>query len=403
LRTFRALRHRNYRLYFLGQLVSLTGSWVQTAALTWLAYVLTNQSLWAGLIFAAQVLPTSLLGTLGGSLADRWPKRGLLLTTQSILLLLAVLLAAIVLAGRVNPWHLLAVSFLTGLVNAVDFPARLSFVVDMVGRDDLINAVALNSLMFNIARVVGPAIGSLALPLLGAGYCFLFNGLSYVAVLGALWCMDVRGVTPAADRVQQPSLFAGFHFLAHQPGIVLLLLLTGAMCFFAWPILSLLPALADKTLHVSEGGSGYGALLCFFGVGALLAALLVASFGSLTRRRLFLGAGVGVSATALAGLSLVQSLPQAAAVCTLLGAGLILFNSTSQAVTQLSATDGNRGRVMGVWSMVVSGAMPLGNLVAGMAADRWGVPLVLTAQGLGIAGAATVVLGLFVGLPRRSV
>src|SRR5262249_1840629 len=153
----------------------------------------------------------------------------LLLTTQSILLLLAVLLAGIVLTGRVSPWHLLAVSCVTGLVNAVDFPARLSFVVDMVGRDDLINAVALNSLMFNVARVVGPAIGSLALPLLGAGHCFLFNGLSYVAVLAALWCMDVRGIAPAADRSEKPSLLAGFHFLAHRPGLILLLLLTGAM------------------------------------------------------------------------------------------------------------------------------------------------------------------------------
>jgi MFS family permease len=401
-RTFRALRHRNYRLYFFGQLVSLTGTWVQTAAVTWLAYDLTGQSFWAGLIFAAQVLPTSLLGTFGGSLADRWPKRALLLTTQSILLLLAVVLAVIVLTGRVSPWHLLAVSCVTGLVNAVDFPARLSFVVDMVGRDDLINAVALNSLMFNVARVIGPAIGSLALPLLGAGHCFLFNGLSYVAVLAALWCMDVRGAPPAADRNEKPSLLAGFHFLAHRPGLILLLLLTGAMSLFAWPILSLLPALADKTLHVREGGSGYGALLCSFGVGALLASLLVASFGSLTRRRLFLGLGMGLSAPALVCLSLVENLPQAAALCILLGAGLILFNATSQSVTQLSATDGNRGRVMGVWSMVVSGAMPLGNLVAGLSADRWGVPLVLTAQALGIAGAAALVLGLVVGLSRRS-
>jgi MFS family permease len=394
LQTFRALRHRNYRLYFSGQMVSLTGSWVQTAALTWLAYVLTGQSLWAGLIFAAQVLPTCLLGALGGTLADRWPKRGLLLTTQSILLLLALLLAAIVLSGQVNPWHLLAVSFVTGLVNAVDFPARLSFVVEMVGREDLLNAVALNSLMFNIARVVGPAIGSLALPLLGAGHCFLLNGLSYFAVLAALWGMDVQNAAHAAGRLKKTSLLDGFRYLADRPGLILLLLLTGFMSLFAWPVLSLLPALADRTLHSGADGSGYGTLLCSFGIGALLAALLVASFGSLTRRKMFLGAGVVVSAAALMCLALVQDLYPAIAFCTLLGGGLILFNATSQAVTQLSATDANRGFVMGIWSMVVSGAMPLGNLLAGSAADWWGVPLVLTLQGLGIAGSSAVVLGL---------
>jgi predicted MFS family arabinose efflux permease len=326
----------------------------------------------------------------------------LLLTTQSLLLLLAVLLAAIVLSGHVTPWHLLGVSLATGLVNAADFPARLSFVVEMVGREDLLNAVALNSLMFNIARVIGPAIGSLALPLLGAGYCFLFNGLSFLAVLAALWCMDVRGDAPAGGRAKKSSFLDGIRHLADRPGLVLLLLLTGCMSLFAWPVLSLLPALADQKLHVSEGGSGYGALLCSFGLGALLAALLVASFGSLTRRRWFLGAGVAVSATMLAWLSLVQELFPGLALCTFLGGGLILFNATSQAVTQLSATDANRGCVMGIWSMVVSGAMPLGNLLAGSAADRWGVPAVLTLQSLGIAGASALVLALAVAVRVRA-
>src|SRR5581483_1632379 len=235
------------------------------------------------------------------------------------------------------------VSCATGLVNAVDFPARLSFVIEMVGRDDLLNAVALNSLMFNIARVIGPALGSLALPWLGAGYCFLFNGLSYLAVLAALWCMDVQGAAPTHACLKKPSFFDGFHHLGDRPGLVLLLVLTGAMSLFAWPILSLLPALADQTLHAREDGSGYGTLLCSFGVGALLAALLVASFGSLTRRRWFLGAGVVVSAAALLGLAVAQELPSALVLCTVLGSGLIQFNATSQAVTQLSATDANRG------------------------------------------------------------
>jgi MFS family permease len=181
-----------------------------------------------------------------------------------------------------------------------------------------------------------------------------------------------------------------------------LLLLTGAVSLFAWPILALLPALADLTRHVRDGGSGYGVLLCSFGCGALLAALLVASFGSLTRRWWFLGAGVVVAILSLTCLAQVQELYLAAAWCTLLGGGLVLFNATSQAVTQLSATDANRGRVMGIWSMVVSGAQPLGNLLAGAAADQWGVPTVLTIEGVGVAGAAAVVLALALAVRERA-
>jgi MFS family permease len=386
-------------------MVSLTGSWVQTAAITWLAYDLTKQSTWAGLILAVQFLPTFLLGPWGGTLADRWPKRSLIFATQSVLLLLAMLLAGMVLTGQISQWHLLAVSIASGIVNAVDFPARLSFVVDLVGRDDLLNAVGLNSVMFNLARVIGPALGAFAMqqlsdafpehPRAGPGLCFLVNGLSFVAVLAALWSMTVSGSPSAVDRVEKPSLWAGFRYLASRPGLQLLLVLTGAVSFFAWPILALLPAISDQLLELGQDGAGYGALLSSFGLGALLAALLVASFGTLARRKRFLGAGVGLTVLALFSLRLVdKNLAQAVGCCTLLGCGLIFFNATSQAVTQLSATDANRGRVMGVWTMVVGGAQPLGNLLAGLAADRWGVPTVLLVQGLGVAGAAAVVLGL---------
>src|SRR5262245_51657036 len=186
--TFRALRHRNYRLYFFGQLVSLTGSWMQTTALAALAFELTKQSRWPALITAAQILPTFLFGAWGGSLADRWPKRNLLLWTQGALLVLALLLAVLVLIEPV-PWQLLAVTLAAGIVQAIDLPARLAFVMDMVGREDVINAVALNSVLFNCARVVGPAVGVSLLHWLGPAVCFLANALSYVAVLWALAAM----------------------------------------------------------------------------------------------------------------------------------------------------------------------------------------------------------------------
>jgi MFS family permease len=392
--TFRALRHRNYRLYFCGQLVSLTGTWVQTAALTWLAYDRTPQdkALWAALVVAAQVLPTLLLGPWGGALADRFPKRPLLLVTQSALLALALGLAAVVAAGSFTAWTLLAFSALAGVVNAIDLPARLAFVMDMVGRDDLHNAVALNSFMFNAARVVGPAVGAGLLHVAGPALCFALNALSFVAVLAALAAMDPSGF-PAA-RPRPGSVLDGFRYVAGRPALLRLFVLTGAVAFFGWPILSLLTAVADSSLHANADGFGYGVLLSAFGVGALPAALAAASHGTAARRPRFLAAGVALAASGLLGLALAGDLPPAAGCCALLGAGLILFNATSQTAAQLSAGDHNRGRVMAAWSMTVCAASPLGGLAAGLAADRWGVPAVLGVQALGVAAAAAAVLAL---------
>ena len=267
--TFRALRHRNYRLYFIGQIISLTGSWVQTAALTWLAYTLTEGSSLPARVTAAQVVPSLLLGAWGGSLADRLPKRSLIFASQAVLLLLAMALAGMVAFGLVSPVALLAAAVLIGVVNAIDTPARLAFVVDMVGRDDLMNAVALNSLVFNVARVVGPALGMLALPWVGLAGCFFLNGLTFVAVLGALAAMRLpaKGPTPARD-IRLPV--GGFRHLAGHPGLLLLLALAGAMAFFGWPVLALLPALSDQSL--AAGSEGYAWMLSASSASALSSA-----------------------------------------------------------------------------------------------------------------------------------
>jgi MFS family permease len=245
---FSALRHRNYRLYFLGQLVSVVGSWVQTTALMWLAYQMTRQSQWPALIATAQILPTFFLGAWGGALADRVSKRALILGTQASLLVLALLLGVLVLTGHVTPWHLLVISLAAGVVNALDLPARLSFVMDMVGREDVVNAVALNSLLFNAARVVGPAVGGLMLTRLGPGHCFLINGLSFAAVLGALALMDVSGTSPSPPRPGLRALLDGWRHVARRPALAGLLVMTGFMSLFGWPFLTLLPALADQAI-----------------------------------------------------------------------------------------------------------------------------------------------------------
>jgi MFS family permease len=399
LRTFRALRHRNYRLYFLGQLVSVTGSWVQTTAMTWLAYELTGESTWPAWIAAAGVLPTFVLGAWGGMIADRLPKRRLIFVTQALMLALALLLAGLVFWGRPRPEALLAVSLAAGLVNALDLPARLAFVVDMVGREDLVNAVALNSLLFNSARVAGPALAGVLLVLdPTAGLCFLINALSFAAVLAALAAMDVPGAPRRAGSGGVRSLLSGFVYLADRRGLVLLLVLSAALAFLGWPVLSLLPALSDSRLGTRQ--EGYTGMLSGIGAGALTAALLVASFGSLRRQYLFLGAGVVLSAASLLGLAAVRDQWLAVICCAVLGCGLILFFATSQSVMQLGSGDHNRGRIMGIWSMVLSGAQPLGNFLAGPAADHWGVAQVLAMQGVGIGAAAAAAL--FLGLRLRS-
>ncbi len=398
---FRALRHRNYRLYFTGQLISVIGSWVQTTALMWLAYRLTGQSQWPALVMTAQILPTFFLGAWGGALADRVPKRTLIFGTQAALLVLALLLGGLVLSGHVTPWHLFAISLAAGVVNAIDLPARLSFVMDMVGRYDLVNAVALNSLLFNAARVVGPAVGGLMLTHLGPGHCFLINGLSFVAVLVALALMDVAGTSPARPRPGLRALLDGWHHVARRPALACPLTMTGLVALFGWPFISLLPALAD---HATRGGSpdgeGYSHLLVGTGGGALLAALTLAALSSPRWRRPLLVTAVAAAVAGLCGLSLARAMAPAVAGCAVTGFGLVLFNATSQSMVQLSSTDENRGRIMGIWSIIICGAMPLGNLAVGRGADTWGVSPVLAAEGAACLASAVAVLALLAAWTR---
>jgi MFS family permease len=398
--TFRSLRHRNYRLYFSGQLISLTGMWVQGAALTWLAYDMTGTNRLPAQVAAAQVVPTVLLGIWGGALADRWPRRALIIGTQSALLLLAVLLAGLVWSGAVTPLALLALSLGVGIVNAIDTPTRLAFVIDMVGREDLANAVALNSMLFNVARAIGPALAGWILPQLGVEGCFLFNALTYGAVLAALVGMHLpasRG--PALGRGGTGSVGEALRYLGRRPNLLLLLALAGAMAFFGWPLLSLLPDVSVKLLNA--GSFGYSWMLSGVGCGALLGALVVASFGS-GRRIALLGGGVLTGCLGLGGLALVRVLPLAVFCCVVVGFGLILFFATGQAAMQLGSGDRNRGRILGVWLMVLSAAHPLGHLTAGYAADHWGVGLVLIATALGIGISAVLAFPLALAVRGRA-
>ena len=404
--TFRSLRHRNYRLYFFGQIVSFTGSWMQSAALQWLVYDVTRNPLWPPLLLVGQIGPTLLLGPLGGALADRLPKRNLVFATQAAFLASTVALAFIVALGVVTPYLLLAVAVANGLIQAIDLPVRLAFVPDLVPKDDLINAVSLNSMLFNSARAIGPAMAGLlflladaAGPLfpgmrsviLGAVGCFALNAVSYLAVLVALRRISV---TETRREHARGSIWDGVRYLLANPALGCLLALTGWMCVFAWPALTLFPAYTDTVLHRAE--KEYSVLLSALGGGALVAALGNATFGTVARRGLILTVGAAAGCVALVGLAVAPSPPVAVLSAAGLGFGLVLFLSTGQSAIQLSAPDALRGRVMALWAMTLAGGAPVGHLLAGFAAQVVPIPdiLLVLAAGVGVGTAATVVLAL---------
>jgi predicted MFS family arabinose efflux permease len=390
MRTFRSLRHPNYRLYFVGQLLSLVGSWTQITALVWLAHEQTHEAKWPAFLFAVQIGPTFLLGPWGGALADRVPMRALIIRTQSAFLCCAAILLALYAAGQLTVGAMLAVMFAQGIIQAIDLPARLAFVPGLVAREDLSNAVALNSVLFNVARAVGPFVADLLMRVAGVEWCFVFNALSYVAIILALVLIRL----PAQGGLVRSSraVVGGFSVIARRPGLRTIVVLAGLAAIGGWPLLALLPSFAARALGLGEEArGGYGTMLSAVGVGALAAALTAATIGNDVRRKLLLLGGLLAVTTALTGLALTGSLHVATGCCVLFGFGMILFFATGQTVVQLGIGDADRGKVMGVWAMVLSAGVPIGNLVFGPAADLFTESAVIAVQA-GIMGVAAGLL-----------
>lgn len=394
--TFRSLRHRNYRLYFIGQMISLVGSWMQTTALMWLAYDLTHESKWPAFLTVAMIGPTLLLGAWSGGLADRSHKHSLIVRTQIGFCCSATLLTVCTFAGFINIALLLSLMFIHGVIQSIDLPSRLAFIPDLVERDDLINTVALNSVQFNVARALGPAIAGIVLAAVGPAMCFLINALSYVAVLFAL--LSMKGFKEHPRQVRNENSQSGFAVLRRQPQLLMLILLAGWASIAGWPLLALLPAFAEKVLGMAEGG--YSTMLSAVGIGALTAALTAATFGTENRKRGLLVVGLACVGAGLGGLSQMREIIGAAVCCGLFGFGMILFLATGQAAVQLGAANEHRGKVMGVWAMMLSGGAPLGNLMFGPAADEWGVTSILQIQALLMGVAVTALVVRFVLRPK---
>jgi MFS family permease len=387
--TFAALKHRNFRLFFFGQLVSLIGSWMQNTAQGWLVYQLTGSKVLLGTVAAVGSMPMLLLSVWGGSVADRHPKRTVVLCTQSGMMLLAFLFAALVGSGRIQPWHILVLVALGGVAMAFDMPARQAFMVEMTSREDLMNAVSLNSSIVNGARVVGPAVAGLLMARVSLTLCFLLNGLSFIAVIVGLLMMRL----PPFVRSEEPSstgrhMLEGFAYVAGHRRVRLLLVLFGVVGIFGWSYSVLLPAYATDLLHVKE--RGYGALLSANGLGALLGALTVATFGSRTRPRVLVLGGLWLFSAMLLLLAVIRWYPLVLACMLISGWGMLLYFSTTNTLIQTSVSDRMRGRVMGIWALVFGGMMPIGGLESGLLSHAVGVPWTIASGALVCAAAGLV-------------
>ena len=371
---FRALSHRNYRLFFGGQGISLIGTWMQQIAINWLVYRLTHSALLLGVVGFTSRIPTFLLASLAGVLADRWNRHRVIVITQILSMIQALMLAILVLTETIAVWHVIFLSLSLGLINALDIPTRQSFVVDMIEkREDLGNAIALNSSMVNGARLIGPSVAGMLIATLGEGMCFLLNGLSFIAVILALLAMKFK---PKKREVQSSHVFQGlkegFSYGFGFTPIRSVLLLLALVSLMGMPYMILMPIFAEKILH--GGPLAFGFLLGATGVGAIAGSIYLAS------RKSVLGLGrvivfssclfgfglIGFSLSRLFWLSLLMML--------LTGFGMIVQMASSNTVLQTIVEEDKRGRIMSFYTMAFMGMVPFGSLLAGTLANNIGAP-----------------------------
>ena len=385
----RALRHRNYRLFFAGQSVSLVGTWMTRIATSWLVYRLTGSALLLGLVGFAGQIPSFLLAPFAGVLIDRWDRHRLLIVTQILAMLQSAALAVLALTGVINIWHVLALSLFQGLINSFDMPARQAFVVQMVeDRADLGNAIALNSSMVNAARLLGPSIGGVLIAAVGEGWCFFWDAVSYLAVIASLVLMRLppRPQRTSSRSKVLPELREGLAYVAASPPIRSILLLLALVSLVGMPYTVLMPVFASTILH--GGPHTLGFLMAATGVGALLGAVFLA------RRRSVLGLGKVIPFTAalfgasLAAFSLSRFLGLSLVLLLFTGVGFMVTMSASNTVLQTLVEDDKRGRVMSLYTMAIMGMTPFGSLLAGGLASRIGAPRTLLFGGLGCIVAA---------------
>ena len=396
-----AFRHRNYRLFFTGQAISLVGTWMQQVAQAWLVLQLTHDPLWLGVVAAAQFIPVLMFGLFAGVLADAVPKRQTMLVTQALKMTLSIILAILAVTGQASIPILVLLALIIGTVNSVDMPVRQAFSVEMVGREDIGNAVALNSAMFNGARVIGPAVAGLTIGAFGVPLAFAIDAVSFLAVIIGLAAMrDDELRSPA--RIARPASFAdamtqlreGLHYVRATPLVLVAVLVVGLVATFGMNFSVIIPPYAQDVLM--SDASGYGFLMAASGVGSLVAALWLA-FGGSARPR-FIAYGAIILGIGEVGLGWSRSYPVSLALMLAVGFGGIMMAATANTSMQLAVPDGLRGRVMSVYTTIFAGSTPVGGPLMGGFASAFGVAVSLAIGGV---LSAVVGLGAFIWIRRR--
>jgi MFS family permease len=392
---FPALTHKNYRYFWMGQCVSLIGTWMQNIGQSWLVYTLTDSPLLLGLVGTIQFLPITLFSLFAGVVVDRFPKKKILLVTQTISMLLAFTLSALVFTDTIRYEYILVLALILGFTNTLDMPTRQSFMIEVVGKEHLMNGIALNSATFNLARILGPAVGALLMTGLGAAWCFLLNGLSFLAVIYGLLHIEpipyVRKIR--SDKKILIEIVDGLKYIYKTPALFKTVLLVTVMGIFAFNYSVLLPVFTREVLHQESGT--YGFLLSSMGVGSLIGALSV-SFKSKTGPKikvLFTSAAIVGLMLIFTGMSRLQYLTALSLAIT--GIFNIYFSTTANSTLQMNSKDEYRGRVMSVYALVFAGSTPIGNLFSGAAADGFGAPWAFILSGLIIIVFLIIFIALF--------
>ena len=397
--SFAALKYRNYRLWFWGQMFSLFGTWMQATAQGYFVFQLTNSPAYLGYLAFVNGLPTWLFMLYAGVMADRIQRRTLLIITQTSMMILAFILAALTFTGIVQAWHIVVLAFGLGIANAFDAPARQSFVLEMVEREDLTNAIALNSAMFNSALALGPAIGGVTYAWFGPAWCFAINGLSFIAVITALGLMRLK---PQPLKNRQTSTFAdlkeGFQYATSHPVIRMLVGLAAFVGLLGFSFVTLLPAWA---VHVLGGDATTNGLLqSARGAGALIGALGIALLGRFRFKGKVLTVGTFVFPLGLLLFAAMYTLPLALAMLVVVGMASILVLNLTNALIQTVVEDQLRGRVMGIYTFILFGFMPIGGLIAGTVAEQLDAPLTVALNAL-ISLSVAILIWIFFPRLRR--
>lgn len=378
----RALRHRNYRLFFIGQGISLIGTWMQRVAVSWLVYRMTNSPFLLGLVGFSGQMPTFIMAPFAGALADRWDRMKILLVTQYLAMFQALALAVLVLTETVQVWHVVVLAIILGIINGFEIPTRQSLVVKMIDkREDLGNAIALNSSIFNGARLIGPTVAGILIALVGEGVCFLINGLSFVAVIAAIMAMrisDSKSVKKNAGMTE--GLKEGFAYAFGFAPIRSILLLLSLLNFMAMPFTVLMPIFAKDILHGGPNTLGY--LLGATGLGALTGAIFLAARKSVVGLGKWIAIAAIIMGSALAVFSISKNFILSLLLLYPTGFGMMVHMASSNTVLQTIVDDDKRARLMSLYAMSFMGMTPLGSLLAGTIAGRIGAPLTLAIGGM---------------------